>query len=251
MDANVQVLWAGAAALYAGSLLVFFSGGRQAIAEANHTWLHALVCVVAGTSYLAMADGVGVIGGDGEGSAPIFVTRYADWAITTPLLLLGLAITAMPDGIRRWGMVVAVLLLDLLMVGAGFASAVSETAGERLLWFVLGCVFYLLIVAVLWGSFRVEARKRGLTVRRVYVQLAGILSALWAFYPILAYLGANSTGVLDDFETLVALTLLDFTSKVIYGLVAGIGFRRIVDAYSDRADLLLSRRTFPQALAGE
>ena len=78
------------------------------------TVLHGIVPIIAACSYFTMAAGQGSLllpaGPDSAHALRVFYyARYIDWSFTTPLLLLGLAGTAMHSGMRRpaavWGMI--------------------------------------------------------------------------------------------------------------------------------------------------
>jgi len=62
--------------------------------------------------------------------------RYADWAFTTPLLLIDLGLLA---GVSL-SEIYFIVLCDILMVVAGFAGAVSTGAYAAWPLFIFGCV---------------------------------------------------------------------------------------------------------------
>lgn len=93
-----------------GSVILFVQGwNRRTRDEENHWLLHLFVCLAAMASYLAMALGQGsLLLADGR---EFFVARYVDWSITTPMLLLGLCLTALHTPLRRWALLLGILSL--------------------------------------------------------------------------------------------------------------------------------------------
>lgn len=77
-----------------GSLAIYATGSKDPEWR-HHTQMHSLVPFIAATSYLAMALGTGVL--TVHGDETLFLARYVDWSITTPILLTGLTLTALHD----------------------------------------------------------------------------------------------------------------------------------------------------------
>ena len=96
-------LWGTAIVMAAGSGAILMQGGRRTALEEAHTILHGIVCLIAACAYVAMATGQGAVLIENVGRN-FYFARYIDWAFTTPLLLLTLAMTAMHSGLRRWGL---------------------------------------------------------------------------------------------------------------------------------------------------
>lgn len=101
-------LWVGVAGFALGFLgFLTFGWNRRTREEENHWLLHLFVILTAFTSYLVMASGGGrLLLADGR---EVFLARYVDWTITTPLLLLGLSLTALSSPFRRWALVLGLL----------------------------------------------------------------------------------------------------------------------------------------------
>ena len=92
--------WTGTTGMALGALVIFAVSKARTQDEEAHRLVHVLVCLVAAASYLATAFGQGGTALDGS---TFWYARYVDWSITTPLLLLGLCMTALHGAHRRPG----------------------------------------------------------------------------------------------------------------------------------------------------
>src|SRR5436853_1920756 len=92
-NAQETWLWIGTGGMALGAVAIAVSGRSLREDERHHAVASFFVCLIAACAYFAMANGQGIIG---VGDREVFVPRYADWLLTTPLLLLGLAMVALP-----------------------------------------------------------------------------------------------------------------------------------------------------------
>lgn len=121
--------WIGAAGMAIGAVVLTVIGKKRTQDEEAHTVIHGIIPLVAALAYFAMATGQGGVKlADGS---TYWYARYVDWSITTPLLLLGLAITALHGAHRRPALVAAVLGADVIMIATGFFSGLSLQAFPR------------------------------------------------------------------------------------------------------------------------
>jgi len=91
--------------------------------------------------------------------------RYMDWAATTPLIL---AAILLKNG-ASWSTVGLYVLLDLVMIGAGYQGVQSKE--NKRMWFILGCVVFVPILLALLDMKRTKSA--------VYLTLL-----LWILYPL-------------------------------------------------------------------
>jgi bacteriorhodopsin len=87
------MLYIGSVSLYTCLIAILAYGGRSTKEQEDHTFVHAAVCAIAGTMYFAMASGVADVTLDSGRNYDF--GRYLDWSFTTPLLLVGLGMTAL------------------------------------------------------------------------------------------------------------------------------------------------------------
>lgn len=192
-------------------------GAVQTREEENHKLIHGLVALTAGTAYLVMGSGGGRVAmPDGH---ELFYMRYIDWAITTPLLLLGLGLTALETPFRRLGLLLGLLFTDVYMIVTGFfADASPSDSGMKWVWYAISSVAFLVVYYLLWGPLRAEAATSGPEAEDLYLRHTRFLSVVWAFYPVNFLLGPEGLGLIDTEKNTGVYTVLDITAKVLFGL---------------------------------
>ena len=148
--------WAGAVGMLAGSLTLFVAGGNRTTDEEGHTLVHGFVPLFAAIAYFAMAvhQGAVVLNGNRE----FLYARYVDWSITTPVLLLGLSMTALHGAHRRAGLVAGLLTADLVMIVTGMFFGLSDDPAAKWTWYVTSCIAFLGVYYVLLTNRALDAR---------------------------------------------------------------------------------------------
>lgn len=216
-------LWIGAVGMLAGSVLLFAAGGRRTQDEEGHTLIHGFVPLFAAISYFAMAVH------QGEAtltSGRVFLfARYLDWSVTTPALLLGLAMTALHGARRRVGLVAGLLLSDVVMIVTGLFFGASQVPFIKWVWYAASCVAFLAVLWVLFVPLMQEAQARDQVRRDAYARNVIILTVLWLIYPLLVLAGPDGLGLLAPLPATAGLTVLDLAAKVVYGVISMLGSR--------------------------
>ncbi|KAB0676171.1 bacteriorhodopsin [Aureimonas leprariae] len=215
-------LWIGAIAMAIGAAvqLVIGWGPRTRDVE-NHYLLHLFVCLAAMASYLVMATGDGAIhlADGGPNGRDFYFARYIDWSVTTPMLLLGLGLTAMHSPFRRWAALLGVLFADSYMIITGLFAGLSPVgSSQKWLWYLVSCAAFAFVYIGIWGLFREEARKTSDEAASIFRTNATILSIVWLLYPVVFLLGTEGTLFMGDVPTAAAYTILDIVAKVGYGI---------------------------------
>merc|ERR1712080_748633 len=73
----------------------------------------------------------------------VYWARYVDWTVTTPLLLLDLALLAGLPGAN----ILIAIVADIIMVLTGlFASFGSEQTAQKWGWYAIACIAYLVVI---------------------------------------------------------------------------------------------------------
>jgi bacteriorhodopsin len=223
-------LWIGVAAmaLSAVAMLAFVRRARTPFEESQSITQFYVLLIAFGT-YLAMALGQGSI--TAEDGRQVFISRYVTWTFTTPLLLLGLATTALGSPITRRKPVVAGLLAaDIIMILTGLVAALSPSgSSEKWIWYGVSSGAFAAVYYLLWGPLLLEARVTGEHHRRLYVRNNILLAVIWFLYPVNFLLGNEGLSVWGGTATTAGYTLLDIASKAFYGFVAITGVRRLTE----------------------
>ncbi len=214
--------------MFAGGLLILFTGKRRTPSEELHTVCHGIVPIIAACSYFAMAIGQGsvllptdiAVATGTAATRTFYYARYVDWSFTTPLLLLTLSLTAMHAGPKRTGAITGVILADVMMIVTAFAFGASTFAFAKWAWFIISCIAFLGVYYVLWiPNMQANASERE-DIRSTYRRNAAVLSGLWLLYPIVLAFAPDGLNVISDGLSVLCIAVLDVVAKVVYGLSA-------------------------------
>ena len=197
-----------------GSLAIYAAGSK--VPEwRHHTHLHALVPFIAATAYLAMTLGTGVFLIHGDET--LYLARYVDWSITTPILLTGLVLTALHEHHRHSGYVVSIIVVDAIMIVTGLLAAVSTNDTVRWIWFAWSSAAFLGVLYMIWGPLRGWSERYGGKLNEIYKTNATFLTVVWLIYPIEWFFGPQGIHAFGTTTDAWAIFALDVTAKVIYG----------------------------------
>ena len=227
-------LWLGCAGMAAGAAAILFLAKRRTLTEEADGIIHGIVPIIAACSYFAMATGQGSItlpaGPDAADVArQFYFARYIDWTFTTPLLLVGLARTAMHSGMRRQAVVWGLVGSDLIMIVTALAFGLSEVAAVKWTWFAISCGAFLAVFYGIFVQLREENAAERADVRKVFLRNAVFLTGVWCAYPVVLLVGQDGLGLLSPAVALAVVAILDLTAKVAYGILATIETTRAVD----------------------
>jgi len=197
--------------------LVFF-GTSLALKKKNRlfNYLTGFITAFAAISYYCMATGLsGVLvptRGEHHAFREVLTARYYDWAVTTPLLLLDLALFAGLSGMD----IVVLIVADLSMIVTGLLGALHPSVKYRFGLFAMSCAFLLFIIGTLVFTGYQDSKLRGDRVAKAYIVLAAFTIVLWSCYPIVWALGEGLNLIHADLE--VGLYgLLDVLAKPGFG----------------------------------
>jgi bacteriorhodopsin len=226
--------WVGAVGMALGAVIIFLLSKTRTQDEEAHKVVHVVVTVVAACAYLTMAFGQG---GVQLGGRTFWYARYVDWSITTPLLLLGLSMTALHGAHRRPALVAAVLGADVLMIVTGLFSGLSEDPTHRFAWFLVSTGAFLALYGALFGPLRTEAAGRDAERRHAYGRNAALLAGLWGIYPIVVALGPHGADVITAVTETGWIAVVDLVAKVGYGVLFSLAGGKIAEADRRRGEL--------------
>ena len=231
-------LWFDAIAMLVGGLAILFIGKQRNGHEQSHTIYHGIVPIIAACSYLAMAVGQGsvillhtsapVAGVVVGGGRLLYFARYIDWAFTTPLLLLALSYSAMHSSLRRGGLVAGLLLSDLMMIVTAFAFAATDDVPVKWTWFIVSCAAFLAVLYVMWVPLLRENATERSSVQADYRRNAALLTVLWIAYPVILFFDSDGLSVISPVLGVALIAIIDLVSKVVYGLLAVAGTKKLV-----------------------
>lgn len=196
----------------------------------HHYITSAVITLWAAMMYLVMATGSGLsLITEPDGEIRVFYwARYIDWTLTTPLLLLGLAWVALGRLNRAPQVVLGLVVADVAMIITGVIS--GATAGAfKWFWFVLSCIFFLAVLALIWGPLQNAARNGDSPERSLFFPLAVMLTVLWFIYPIVFFIGTEGIGAIGISFEVFLYAVLDILAKIGFGIILLGGIRRITE----------------------
>ncbi|GAA6062297.1 hypothetical protein JCM10212_004385 [Sporobolomyces blumeae] len=224
-------LWAVFSVMCLTAIVLFALGMRRPVGERAFHELAAAVCFTASIAYFAMASDLGatavpvefVRGGSlGENwralgvqdpTRSIWYARYIDWTITTPLLLLELALaTGLP-----LSQIFILIFMDILMIITGLIGALVPSVYK---WgfFTFGCAALFVIWYILLVPGRASAAHLGSDYHKAYLTSTCILSFLWLLYPI-AWGLCDGGNVITPTSEMIFYGVLDLLAKPVYCLI--------------------------------
>jgi len=186
-----------------------------------------MIVIFASLSYFAMAAGHGVsyhktVVKEQHKHVPdtekdiyrqVYWARYVDWSVTTPLLLLDLALLAGLNG----GQIFITIVADIIMILTGlFAAFGSEDTPQKWGWYAIACIAYLVVIWMLVVHGRGAAQAKGGKVGNFFAAIGGFTLIIWTVYPIIWGIADGSRNM-DVDEEIIAYAVLDILAKPIFG----------------------------------
>lgn len=211
--------WIGVLAMGVGTLpplrAWLFRSSERGDSHAKYYATLVGVTGIAALAYLTMALGVSTLSTPGGDLA---VSRYVDWLLTTPLLLLYLGLLARPS--RR--VLAGLIAVDIVIIAGGVAAVVTAGAVSWALFGVATAAYGLLVYGLLVTLPR-SASAKGDRVRAVFGTLRNITVVLWTLYPVVWVLAPTGLGLLTSSTEMLVFVYLDVVSKVGFVVVATAG----------------------------
>ncbi|KAI1282879.1 bacteriorhodopsin [Xylaria sp. FL0933] len=196
-------------------------------------YISAGITAVAAVSYFAMGSNLGQVPILAEfirpgsrwvraaGTREVFYARYIDWAITTPLLLLDLLLTA---GVPTPTILVT-LLADLFMIVCGLIGALTQTRYKWGFWTFGMAALFFIAYEILFDARR-HANALGGDPKKTF-WICGIwLLLLWFLYPVAWGLSEGGNVIHPDSEA-IFYGILDVMAKIVFTGLLLWGHRKI------------------------
>jgi bacteriorhodopsin len=217
--------------------LAIYAKGSKTSPSLHHTLLHATVPFIAATAYLAMTFGIGTLVTN-NGSVT-YLARYADWSITTPILLASLVLLAFHERGRTGevgGYLTAIIVLDVLMIVTGLISSLAVVPVLKWVWYFWSCAAFVGVLYLLWVPLRAMADERGEALGTTYRKNVVFLTAIWFLYPIIFLIGPEGLKVISDPVSVWAILIMDVLAKVVYAFYAAANLKTALHDHDARHD---------------
>lgn len=188
-----------------------------------------------GLAYLAMAVNQGKLEVAGQLT---HYARYADWLVTTPLLLLALALTAMNKGPKDATLIGTLMGTQVIVILTGLVADLSSDVTLRYLWYSVSVVAFFIVLYMIWVPLRRVAYQHSSELGGVYQRVVTYFTVFWVCYPIVWLMGPSGFGWINqDWDTLLYVVLPIF-SKVGFSLYDLSLLRGLSDEQVERTRLV-------------
>ena len=214
LDAALHLVYV---ACMAGGALLFITWMRDPRGVPTWEYLVAtFIPVWSGLAYLAIALDLGTTGVAGQTT---YWARYADWVVTTPLLLVALWMTATTRTEKRPHVptLITIVGADVVMILCGLVGDLSE-GPARYVYFGIGVAALALIFWTVWVPLR-RVAGHDAEVADAYGKVAGYLTLFWIGYPLTWILGPSGVGVFGQVTDSVLFVVLPVFSKVGFSIL--------------------------------
>ncbi len=205
--------------------LYFYSLSRNPRGVPRYEYLIAIfIPCWSGLAYLSIALGQGFLDTD---SGIVYFARYLDWVVTTPLLLLALALTAMFYKKKKDKAIIGALIgADVIMILTGLIADFSSGL-QTYIWYTLGVIALVVILYIIWYPLRKMAQSSSAELGRHYNRTALYLTAFWVAYPTVWILGPSGLGLTQSITEVLSFIILPIFSKVGFSILDLGGLRKI------------------------
>lgn len=153
--------------------------------------------------------------------------RYADWIITTPLLILSLSWTAMHhQKSKDWTLIFSLMATQVIVIVTGLIADLSTVPWVRYLWYTIGCVAFLIVLWGIWGPLK-EKTRGDAELSRFYNGLITFFTVTWICYPLIWIAGPSGLRLFDQNVNTFLFCLVPFFSKVVFSFLDLNGLRSL------------------------
>lgn len=211
------LLWIGVLGFVAATAYFIFLTSQAPPGSRHFFIITAVITGVAAFSYLMMATGAGSTLIDGD--RIFYWFRYVDWLITTPLLLLDLALLALASVQRDFRLVVTLIALDVVMILTGLLAGSRESGFGRGFWFLVSLAAMIGLLYLVWTRLFASAANQPQSVQTIFRTLALLTVVLWSLYPIVWLLGTEGFGAVGSTTEVLLFLILDFLAKIGFGFL--------------------------------
>lgn len=201
--------------------------------ERNQKYYAVLAAItgIASLAYAFTSTGIGTISVNG---AVFYTSRYVDWLLTTPLLILYLTMLCKP-GKQLYALLLG---LDVALIGLGIVAIFTEGVLSLTL-FGLGAAAYVALAYLLVSELPDRASFASERVGIVFAKLRNVTVVLWTLYPVVWLLAPVGFGLMTPGTEMMVIVYLDVITKVGFAILALMG----QDALDDITDQSLTVST--------
>jgi|GEM_PF-748145 bacteriorhodopsin len=148
------------------------------------------------------------------GGDPIPMTRYVDYTIVTPIMVIVAGLIA--GATRR--QLAAAAVLSVAWVGSTTARYLLEPPLNAAAGIVTIVSLVAIVYLMVWPLTKRSAAQSGERVL-LYGKLRNLLLLLWVFYLIMGFVSRQGLGLLDAFGGIFVVSYLDILARIGFGVL--------------------------------
>jgi bacteriorhodopsin len=214
----MQTLWLtlGTIGFIAATVFFLFLMTRAPQGSRHFFIITAVITGVAAFFYFTMATGATSSNVEGR---IFYWGRYIDWVITTPLLLLDLALLALPDWRRNIQLIAGLIVIDVFMILTGLLAGQSTSDFASGFWFIVSTAAMIFLLYLVYTQLFASAAGRGGSVNTIFRTLALLTIVLWSLYPVVWLLGTEGFAAVSSTVEVFLFLILDVLAKIGFGFL--------------------------------
>lgn len=189
-----------------GVVYALMRDDRVDSSRGKFAWLFVIPGFAA-LSYIMMAAEIGVVT---VGGNEVYLFRYLDWIVTTPLLVGYVGYVA--GAPRKW--ILGVAAADALMISVGLAATLA-TGVATWIGFAISGGFHVVLLGILYLVFPRYARENRERYR-LFKVLQNHVGLLWLAYPALWLASPAGLGYVSAVGTAMVIAYIDLVAKTPY-----------------------------------
>jgi len=194
-------------------------------------YITVLTVIVTGIAYFTMASDIGSMAIPVEWirhdstvagtTRQVFWIRYLDWALTSPLIIFNLLLTA---GVY-WHTILYTIMLELVYILLLFVGAIVPDTYKWGYYTIAIVALALVLENICWAGIK-HSNILGGNIRRLYRILGPYIFVLWMLYPISWGVSEGGNVIPPDSEQ-IFYGILDVLSKPVFGFFILLGHTQI------------------------
>ncbi len=144
---------------------------------------------------------------------------YADWIVSTPLIMLALGLPAMyPFTKINYSILFAIMMTQAMVIMTGFLAQACSNNTALLTFFMIGNALMILIFYLVFGPL-MECAKNNKKLARKYKNLALLLVLFWISYPLVWIIGTPGYALISPSATSLLFIVLPILCKPVFGII--------------------------------
>lgn len=214
----MQTLWLtlGTLGFIAATVYFIFLMTRAPQGSQHFFVITAVITGVAAFFYLTMTTGATATNIEGR---IFYWGRYIDWVITTPLLLLDLALLALPNWRRNIQLIAGLIVIDVFMILTGWLAGSSTSDFGAAFWFIVSTAAMIFLLYLVYTQLFASAQNQPGSVQSIFRTLALLTIVLWSLYPIVWLLGTEGFSAVSSTVEVFLFLVLDVLAKIGFGFL--------------------------------